>query len=119
MPNASPQPNVYVAEERAGELTALRWEDVNLADGVIHVRRGWDAKEGEISPQSKQGRRRVPIPAALRDHLLERKLATGGDGRVFGSLAQVRRAAERGAKAMVKAGIEPWRSTMPATPMPR
>jgi integrase len=92
---------------RRGELTALRWEDVNLADGVIHVRRGWDAQEGEISPKSKQGRRRVPIPAALRDHLLERKLATSGDGRVFGSFAKVRRAAERGAKAMVKAGIEP------------
>ena len=27
---------------RRGELKALRREDVDLATGVIHVRRGWD-----------------------------------------------------------------------------
>ncbi len=85
---------------------ALRWDDVDLAAGVIHVRRGWDRVEGEIEPKSRRGRRRVPIPAALRDHLLERKLATG-DGRVFGGPTSVRTTAERGAAAMRKAGIEP------------
>jgi integrase len=52
---------------RRGELVALRWEDVDLATGVLHVRRGWDAVEGEIAPESRQGRRDVPIPAVLRD----------------------------------------------------
>jgi integrase len=32
---------------RRGELMALRREDVDLAAGVIHVRRGWDAVEGD------------------------------------------------------------------------
>jgi integrase len=51
---------------RRGELMALRREDIDLAAGVIHVRRGWDQEVGEVTPKSAQGRRRVPIPAALR-----------------------------------------------------
>jgi integrase len=53
---------------RRGELTALRIEDVDLARGVIQVRRGWDIVEGEIS--TKSGReRKVPIASPLRRHL--------------------------------------------------
>jgi integrase len=53
---------------RRGELMALRVEDINLERGVIHVRRGWDTLEGEISPKS--GRERtVPISAVLRHYL--------------------------------------------------
>ena len=63
--------------------------------------------KGEIAPESRRGKRRVPIPAALREHLIERKLASGGEGRVFGGSAAVRRMAARGAKAMAAAGIEP------------
>jgi integrase len=40
---------------RRGELMALRIEDVDLATGVIHVRRSWDAVEGEIAPKSIKG----------------------------------------------------------------
>jgi integrase len=83
------------------------WADVDLAGGVLHVRYGWDPVEGEISPKSRNGVRRVPIPAALREHLIERKLATGGEGRVFGGAAGVRRMATRGAAAMAAAGLEP------------
>jgi integrase len=54
---------------RRGELQALRVEDVDLAVGVIRVERGWDFKEGPIELKSNAGRRRVPIPAILRDHL--------------------------------------------------
>ena len=83
---------------RRGELIGLRWEDVDLATGVIHVRRGWDAVEGEIAPKSRQGRRDVPIPAVLRDYLLEHRMATMGDGRVFNTDRQVRSQAERAGK---------------------
>ena len=38
---------------------ALRWES-DLAGGVIHVQRGWDAKEGEISTKAATGA--APIP---------------------------------------------------------
>nr|MBA3262665.1 site-specific integrase [Thermoleophilaceae bacterium] len=91
---------------RRGELFALRWEDVDLAGGVIHVRRGWDTIEGEIEPKSRHGRRRVPIPAVLRDYLVERRMASEGTY-VFGGANRARKMAERGTAAMAQAGIEP------------
>jgi hypothetical protein len=72
---------------RRGELMALRREDVDLAAGVIHVRRGWDAVEGEIATKSGKDRR-VPIPAILRDHLDDQLQALAWtDGLVFGVTA--------------------------------
>jgi integrase len=65
---------------RVGELQALRAEDVDLANGVIRVERGWDEKEGEIALKSKAGRRRVPITAVLRDFLLEHRMRSGRTG---------------------------------------
>jgi integrase len=51
---------------RRGELLALRWEDIDLKAGVIHVERSWDAKEG-VAPKSRAARRTVPIAAVLRE----------------------------------------------------
>jgi integrase len=62
---------------RRGELLALRWEDVDLAAGVIRVERAWDAKEGVVAPKSRAARRAVPIAAVLRDYLVEHKLRSG------------------------------------------
>jgi integrase len=67
----------FYAGLRQGELRALRVEDVDLAAGVIHVRRGWDRHEGEIELKSRSGRRRVPIVAVLRDHLLDHLARSG------------------------------------------
>jgi integrase len=74
---------------RRGELRALRWSDVDLAENVIAVSRSWDEKEGPVAPKSRKGTRRVPIPASLRKHLLEQKMRTGQDGEdlVFGATA--------------------------------
>jgi integrase len=72
---------------RRGELMALRVEDVDLAAGVIHVRRGWDPKEGEITTKSGKDRR-VPIAVVLRDYLDEHLLNLGWQkGLVFGVTA--------------------------------
>jgi integrase len=87
----------FYAGLRRGELVGLRWEDVDLASGVIRVRRGWDELEGEIEPKSRQGRRNVPIAGVLRDFLVEHKLR-GGEGHVFGSIRHVRTRAEAAAK---------------------
>ncbi|MDP9294059.1 MAG: tyrosine-type recombinase/integrase, partial [Actinomycetota bacterium] len=94
----------FYAGLRRGELIGLRWEDVDLATGVIHVRRGWDAVEGEIAPKSRQGRRAVPIPAVLRDHLVEHRMSSVGEGHVFASDRQVRRQAERAGKRWTDEG---------------
>jgi hypothetical protein len=59
---------------------ALRWQDVDLATGVIRVERSWDAKEGVVvEPKSNSGRRKLPIAAALRDPLVEHKLRSKGE----------------------------------------
>jgi len=61
---------------RLGELRAIRWEDVDLATGVIKVERSWDSKDGLIEPKSQAGRRKVPVPAVLRDFLVEHRQIT-------------------------------------------
>jgi integrase len=69
---------------RRGELQALRWDDVDLAKGVIRVERAWDVREGQIESKSRAGRRTVPIAVVLRrDYLVEHKQRTGGRGHVF------------------------------------
>ena len=71
-----------------GELGALRWSDVDLAGGVIHIQRWWDDKEGLIETKSANGRRKVSIAAVLRDYLDEQLLrAKRTDGLVFGRSA--------------------------------
>ena len=66
---------------------ALRWEDVDLAQGVIRVERSYDEKARvEIEPKSRAGKRTVPIVGALRDELLAHKARERRDaGLVFGS----------------------------------
>lgn len=75
---------------RRGELRGLREGDVDLATGIIHVRRGFDDVEGEIAPKSAKGAREVPTPAVLRDLLTERRQRTGRSGPdlVFGRTAR-------------------------------
>jgi integrase len=72
---------------RRGELMALRWADVDLANGVIRVERAYDEKEHvEIEPKSRAGRRTIPIVGALRDILVAHKARDSRDeGLVFGS----------------------------------
>lgn len=59
----------YYGGLRLGELRALRCEDVDEAEGVIHVRRSWDPNVGEIAPKSDAGTRDVPILALLKPYL--------------------------------------------------
>jgi integrase len=76
----------FYAGLRRGELRALLWDDVDLADGLIRVERSMDSYGTAAEPKSRAGRRAVPIVAALRDLLVEHKLLTGlDDGLVFGS----------------------------------
>jgi integrase len=61
---------------RASELRGLRWSDVDLRTGEIHVRQRAD-RYGEIGrPKSAAGRRTVPLPPMLVTALREHKLAS-------------------------------------------
>jgi integrase len=89
---------------RRGELMGLHREEIDLATGVIRVERGWDQCEGEVAPKSKQGRRKVPIPAILRDRLTEYLMDGPESGRIF---VGARDAYDRGRAAAQAAGVEP------------
>ncbi|MEJ7891405.1 MAG: tyrosine-type recombinase/integrase [Solirubrobacteraceae bacterium] len=67
---------------RLGELQALRWSDVDLARGVIHVTRSWDRGAGLVEPKSRAGIRIVPIASVLREQLVP--FARQGDALAFG-----------------------------------
>jgi integrase len=75
---------------RRGELRALRVDRVDLEANVIRVERGWDDLEGEIATKGRN-RRKVPLPQALREHLLSRLMRSGrrGDDLLFGETATV------------------------------
>jgi integrase len=71
---------------RFGELAEMRRSDVDVTEGVLHVRRGvvrTNAGRLVKDPKSKAGKRTVAIPAALmpvvQAHLLEHT-APGADG---------------------------------------
>lgn len=59
---------------RRGEVMALRWTDVDLNSGTIHVARSWDAEHGPGDTKNRN-RRTVPITAVLREHLAAACLA--------------------------------------------
>lgn len=74
---------------RYGELTELRRRDVDLTNGVIHVRRGVTRVDGQVivgDPKSEAGKRAVAVPPhllpALRSHLATHA-AWGRDGLLF------------------------------------
>ena len=79
---------------RRGELIGLRRDDIDLANGVLRVRRGWDMVEGEVEPKSRKGKRTVPVPAALRDHL-DQLMLDANDGPLFGAPHWVAKTNER------------------------
>lgn len=95
---------------RRGELMALRWEDIDLAVGVIRVERAWDDKARVfVEPKSRAGRRRVPIAAVLRDILVEHKLISRGElviSRAYGRAPFDGGVAARAQRVWKRAGLE-------------
>jgi len=63
---------------RRGELLALHWDDVDLENGVLYVRRtmskivGYGYKESE--PKTRTGRRKVVLPGVAMEALKEHRL---------------------------------------------
>ncbi len=59
---------------RASELRGLRWEDVDLKKGVLHVNQRADKFNTIGKPKSASGHREVPLPPLLVNTLREWKL---------------------------------------------
>jgi integrase len=62
---------------RPSELTALRWKDVDLDVGVLHVTKAWDHRRDRLKeyPKTSAGVRYVPLDPELLP--LQRTLAKG------------------------------------------
>lgn len=95
---------------RCGELQALRWGAVDLAAGRIQVRESWDRVAGSIEPKTASSRRSVPLPAFLRQQLVDLRLDLGDvdsaqyvfgrqDGKPFDPATAYRRADTAWSKA--------------------
>ena len=101
----------FYAGLRLGEIRALRWDHVYLAEDLIRVQDGWDQREGRIKQKSRKGQRRVPVAVVLRELLIEHGLDTRRErGLVFGktedqpfTLTTMR---DRALKAWKDAGLE-------------
>ena len=61
---------------RASELRGLRWEDVDLKRGELHVRQRADRYNKFGRPKSEAGERTVPLPPMLVTALREHRLAS-------------------------------------------
>jgi integrase len=70
---------------RASELRGLRWEDVDLSKGELHVRQRADRYAAIGKPKSEAGERTVPLTPMVAKTLKEWKLACpkGEAGLVF------------------------------------
>ena len=60
---------------RASELRGLRWADVDLVKGELHVRQRADRYSVIGKPKSKSGERSVPLTPIVANTLREWKLA--------------------------------------------
>jgi integrase len=61
---------------RASELRALRWSDVDLKRGELHVRQRADHYNVIGRPKSAAGERTIPVPPILLNTLREHRLAS-------------------------------------------
>ena len=90
---------------RASELRGLRWDDVDLKRGELHVRQRAD-RYGEIGrPKSEAGERTVPLPPMVITALREHRLASpkGELGLVFPNI----RGGIEHRNSIVKCGFHP------------
>jgi integrase len=109
----------WYAGLRLGEVRALRWEDVDLAAGELHVRQAWcNRTKQTTAPKTEASLRTVPIVGELRRILLEHRMLQGRVGaglvvqRQGGGVESGDSLAWRAEKAWKAAGLE--RATMHA-----
>jgi len=99
---------------RLGELLGLHWHDIDLQEGVLHVRRQHTRLGDYAPPKTKAAIRRIPLSDEMTRHLAELKLLSGysnDDDPVFaarnGKPLKHRNATRRGFEnAAQAAGIE-------------
>ena len=101
---------------RASELRGLRWDDVDLKRGELHVRQRAD-RYGKIGrPKSEAGERTVPLPPMVVAALREHRLACPPNelGLVFANSRGSDRASQHDRRARLSSGAGRRRRGRPA-----
>jgi integrase len=73
---------------RRGEALGLRWSDIDLAGGVIHVRRSLQRVDGRlvlVPTKTRRSRRTVPLGPVLTKTLKEHRVRQAADRMAAGS----------------------------------
>lgn len=91
---------------RAGELKELRWTDVDLEHGILHVRRARSRVTGDAKSTKGRRVRDVPIELALRPLLEAWRQHTGDGERVFPDLPSDRDLARGLRRWLKRAGVD-------------
>ena len=90
---------------RASELRVLRWEDIDLEHGTVHIHRARDRNTGKEKPTKTSVARRFSIPATLRPLLERLHTESNGEGYVVDLPSE--RDMDRGLRRWLKrAGVD-------------
>jgi len=90
---------------RAGEVSGLTWDDIDLERKVIHVRRTLDRFGNLLPPKSHSGRREVPMAPPVVSAL---SVAPGASGEAFAK-ASSQMLSHRFQRDIKRAGLRPIR----------
>lgn len=73
---------------RRGEVSGLRWQDVELDKNRLHIRHARTTHDGKVlatKPKTKGSKRTLPIPPSLKTGLLEQFEALEKERKFFGT----------------------------------
>lgn len=91
---------------RAGELRVLRWSDIDLEHGIIHVHRAWDRRLKRAKETKGRAARRIPIEPALLPLLRAMHDEVDGEGLVLPDMPMKQQLAVGLRREMERAGLE-------------
>jgi integrase len=90
---------------RAGEVNALRWEDVDLVRGVVLIHRSLNRETGKLKATKTDAARRIPIEAELRPLLEAMHKEASGRGPVVGVHGTDRKLSRQVRRCLALAGV--------------
>jgi len=90
---------------RAGEANALRWEDVDLDRGVVHIHQSVNRETGALKATKTDEARRVPIERALLPLLQAMHDETKGKGNVAPIRSMDRKLSRQLRRCLLLAGV--------------
>src|ERR1019366_2221598 len=91
---------------RAGEVNALRWEDVDLDRGIVLIHRSFNRETGKVKATKSDTARRIPIEPELRPLLKAMHEESGGHGPVLAVAGTDRKLSRQVRRFLALAGVD-------------